>query len=57
MGPGNELTWECSSCGKEKFPDQLSMVDLRCMQCIIQEARETTEECQQNTSSVSTPAK
>jgi hypothetical protein len=50
---GNELTFECEGCGKEKFLDQLSMADLKCISCITKELREW----RQNTSSVSIPAK
>lgn len=50
---GNELTFECEGCGKEKFLDQLSMADVKCIECIIKEQRA----CQQNTSSESIPVK
>lgn len=36
---GNELLFECEACGKEKFLDQLSMADLRCIGCIIEEQK------------------
>lgn len=31
---GNELTFECEGCGKDKFPEQLTMTDLLCIECV-----------------------
>jgi hypothetical protein len=36
---GNELTFECEGCGLEKFLDQLSMADMKCIGCIIKEQK------------------
>lgn len=51
MLTGNELTFECEGCGKEKFLDQLSMADVKCISCIIKEQLA----CRSATSLQSTP--
>jgi hypothetical protein len=49
---GNELVFECEGCDREKFLDQLSMADMKCISCIKKELA-----CQTNTSLELTPAK